>query len=142
MFLDKIISLSFLFEVMENGVSFKSLPQTIDVKTSYYTPLNTKDNKERVFGDTEFQNIFKKRRKHLFFHLFLPSILLFCLRSIRMLCPSLIKVWSYINTCAAVIAGTWDAHSYDCKIESINTFQNQFEIKKILPKFFPNVTAK
>ena len=65
-----------------------------------------------------------------------------CLQSIRMLCPSLIKVWSYISTCAAVIAGTWIAHPYDCKIESINTFQNQFELKKIQTKFFPNVTAK
>ena len=31
------------------------------------------------------------------------------------------------------------AYPYDCKIESINTFQNRFEIKKIQPKFFPNV---
>ena len=31
---------------------------------------------------------------------------------------------------------------YDCKTESINTFQNEFEINKIHSKFFPNLTAK
>ena len=46
------------------------------------------------------------------------------LLSIHVQCPSLIKVWSYINRCAAVIAGTWIAHLYDCKINPT----------KVLPK--------
>ena len=34
----------------------------------------------------------------------------FCPQFTRMLCPPRNKAWSYTNTCAAVIVGTWVAH--------------------------------
>ena len=38
--------------------------------------------------------------------------------------PSLQKVWSYINACAAVTVGTWVKLPKDCKTKLINTFRD------------------
>ena len=44
--------------------------------------------------------------------------------------PPFNKVWSYINTCAAVTVGTWVELPKDCKTELINTFQDALEVTK------------
>ena len=56
--------------------------------------------------------------------------------------PSLIKEWSNINTRTAVTAAALVAHLWDCKKESISTFQKQSEAKKNPPKFFQSATAR
>ena len=54
----------------------------------------------------------------------------FCLHSIKMFYPPFNKVWSYINTCAAVTVGTWVELPKDCKTELINTCQDALEVTK------------
>ena len=66
----------------------------------------------------------------------------FCPQFTRMLCQSHNKAWSYTNTCAAVIVGTWVADPYDYRREALSTFPNQFETKKSQQKFCLDETVK
>ena len=121
---------------------FQLLPKEGPKKCPVYLKLPWIGNISLKFEDrkkSNVQNCFRALDPCVIFltRKILPSI---CKDAVPITHQSMVVL--YINTCAAVIAGTWVAHSYDCKIESINTFQNQFEIKKIQPKFFPNVTAK
>jgi len=56
--------------------------------------------------------------------------------------PPLNKVWSYINTCAAVIAGTWAELRSDCRTELINITPNPSATIKNPSKFSQNGIAK
>ena len=45
------------------------------------------------------------------------------LQLLKMIYPLINKLWSYINTCAAVAVGTWVEFPQDCRTELINTFR-------------------
>ena len=155
---------------------------------------------EKLFGGSEFQNRFDKRRKHLLNlgslekdcfctkHLVSLSSAFwlgsFCVKRFRLGCVNISlefkkQVNSNVQNCfravdprvifhtrkilpsihkdaVPITHHSMVAYQYVCRCdsryvgrtflrlqdESINTFQNQFEIKKIQPKFFLNVTAK
>jgi len=73
-------------------------------------------------------------------------------QSTKITCPTVNKIWSYINTSminayAAVTIGTWAELPWDCRKKSINSSQSQFAIKQISTKIFPsklywNLSAK
>ena len=50
--------------------------------------------------------------------------------------------WLYKNTCAAVIAGTWVAHLYIWRKESINMFLILSEENNNQQKFYHNENVK
>ena len=59
-----------------------------------------------------------------------------------MLCLPFNKVWLYMNTCTAVIAGTWAAHLYIWRKESINMFLILSEENNNQQKFYQNENVK